>query len=179
MLTWRVQMKKLFIFGIAMILMMTVLAGCTEDDNGDEEEEEELELAQDFTLTDIDGNTFSLSDYEGKVVVLDFMATWCIPCQEGMDDLKKVFNNYDDSKVVIITIDADEEENDTQLRNFKDTYGDEWIYAVDYNNDADAKYNVTGYPTLFIINKKSEIAYMNDKGSADYSTLKTEIDKLL
>ena len=156
---------------------MTVFTGCTEDDNGGDEEPR-LDPAPDFTLTDIDGNTFDLSDYKGKVVLLDFMATWCVPCQEGMEELNKVFNNYDESEVVIISIDADETENDTMLRDFKDTYGDEWIYAVDYDNDADAKYDVDAYPTLVIVNKKGEIAFKNI-GKASYATMETEIEKLL
>jgi thiol-disulfide isomerase/thioredoxin len=169
-------MKKFALFGIVLIMIMAVMAGCTEE-NG-EEEEEELEPAPDFELTSIDDDTFKLSDYEGKVVILDFMATWCDPCEEEMEDLKDIFQNYPESKVQIITIDIDASENDSMLQDFKDDFGDDWIFAVDYDGDAKGAYDVGPIPHLVIVNKKGEIAFEN-VGKVPYETLKEKIDALL
>lgn len=160
-------------------MITTVFTGCTDD--GDGNGEEKLDPAPDFTLTDIDGNEFSLSDYEGKVVILDFMATWCDPCKNAMDDLKDIYANYDSSEVVIMSIDIDEDENDTMLRDFKDTYGDDWIYAVDYQNDVDAKYDINdNIPVTVIVNKQGKIAFRKlGYQPTNYETLTAEIDKLL
>jgi peroxiredoxin len=173
-------MKKIILLGITLIMITTVFAGCTDDGNGNGNGGEELETAPNFSLTDIDGNDFKLSDYRGKVVILDFMATWCNPCIDVMDDLKDIFANYDASDVVIMSIDKDEDENDSMLRDFKESYGDDWIYAVDYDNDVDAKYNVTDIPVTVIVNKEGKIAYRKlGYSSTDYETLTAEIDKLL
>jgi thiol-disulfide isomerase/thioredoxin len=172
-------MKRLILFGIVMIMIMAVMTGCTEEDNGEEGEEEELDPAPDFELTSIDGDTFKLSDFEGKVVVLDFMATWCVPCQEGMEHLKDIYQDYSESKVQIISIDIDESENDSMLQDFKDDYGDDWIFAVDYDNDADNAYDVGGVPTYVIVTKTGDIGYRNDDGTLTLEILKQEIDKRL
>lgn len=159
-------MKKLILFGIAMIMIMAVMTGCTDEDNG-EEEEEELEPAPDFELTSIDDDTFKLSDYEGKVVILDFMATWCEPCKDAMAFIKEVYNDYPSSKLQIISIDVDESENDTMLQDFKDTHGDDWIFAVDYDNEADNAYDIGGIPVLVIVNKNGDIAFRHTGWNKD------------
>ena len=65
-------MKRYILLGIgSIVILASLMAGCNDENGGGGEEE--LETAPDFTLTSIDGDEFSLSDYYGKVVVLDFM----------------------------------------------------------------------------------------------------------
>lgn len=171
-------MKKLTLLVIAAMLTIVLLsAGCTDDDNG---EEEELETAPTFTLESIDGDTYSLTGLKGKVVVLDFMYVACQYCDDEMLELKKVFNNYNDNDVVIITIDIlPDEDNETQLRQFGEDYGDDWVYAFDTDNVWDNyKRGDNGVPKIVIINKDGKIVYEH-AGISTYGTLSAEIDKLL
>jgi peroxiredoxin len=135
------------------------------------------EKAPEFTLTDIDGNTFHLSDYQGQVVVLDLMATWCGACIKEMSHLKELYNRYDSSEVVIMSIDIDTKETNEQLRKFKEDYGDNWIFARDTDGVSE-KYDVYYIPEMVIIDKNGQIAYEN-VGVTTISTLSKEIDKLL
>ncbi|UCF08729.1 MAG: TlpA family protein disulfide reductase [Thermoplasmata archaeon] len=172
-------MKKLAMLGLTAILVLSlVIAGCTDSD--DEEEEEELEPAPNFTLTSIDGDTFSLTEFDDKVVILDFMYVACQYCDDEMGELKKVFSNYDDNDVVIITIDIlPDEDNETELRQFGEDYGDDWIYALDTDNVwNDYTEGQEGVPKIVIITKDGKISY-EDNGLVSYSTLSAEIDKLL
>lgn len=135
------------------------------------------EQAPDFSLSDIDGNEFNLSDYRGKVVVLDLMATWCGPCKTEMDHLKTIFNKYNSSEVIIISIGIDSDESNEELQAFKEDYGDDWIFARDTDN-VGGKYNADAIPTIVIIDKNGRVAF-EQVGVTSSSLLIEEIDKLL
>jgi peroxiredoxin len=62
-----------------------------------------------FTLTDLQGKTWTLKDLKGKVVLVNFWATWCPPCQKEMPDLEALYNLYKDQGFVILAISEDEE----------------------------------------------------------------------
>jgi thiol-disulfide isomerase/thioredoxin len=87
--------------------------------------------APDFTLIDLDGNIFTLSDKTGQIVLLDFMATWCGPCQAAMPDLVKLYEEFGD-KVVMISISVDPSfDTDEVLSGWRDQWGASWIHARD------------------------------------------------
>lgn len=172
-------MKKLAMLGLTAILVLSlVITGCTDSD--DEEEEEELEPAPNFTLTSIDDDTFSLTDFDDRVVILDFMYVDCQHCDDEMGELKKVFSHYDDNDVVIITIDIlPDEDNETELEEFGEKYGDDWIYALDTDNVwNDYTEGQEGVPKVVIITKEGKISYEHN-GLVTYSQLSSEIDKRL
>lgn len=129
--------------------------------------------APDFTLTDTDGKSFKLSDFRGKVVILDFMATWCGPCKELITTLKDVRSAY--PEVIIISIDVDLSESNQKLKDFKESSNADWIFAID-TDGISAKYDVVGIPKTVIINLKGEIASI-DTGSTPYSELSQEIER--
>lgn len=130
--------------------------------------------APDFTLTDTEGNTFSLSDFRGKVVVLDFMATWCGPCKDLINTLKSISITH--PEVVIISIDIDTTETNQKLKDFKEECEANWIFALDTKVEAvSVKYNAVGIPKTVIINPKGEIAFEH-VGDLSYSELSQEIE---
>lgn len=90
-------------------------------------------VAPPFTLTSIDGTTFSLNDYRGKVVVVTLVATWCHLCNEEMQELVQLRQEYPD--VVLITVSVDPTDTDETLRSFKERYNADWLFARDTNSD--------------------------------------------
>ena len=74
-------------------------------------------VAQDFSLTDLKGNVFHLSDFRGKIVVIEFMATWCSYCRQQIVYYEKVWEEYT-GKVILIIIDIDARESEDTLRKF-------------------------------------------------------------
>jgi cytochrome c-type biogenesis protein len=104
--------------------------------------------AHSFNLTSIDGAAFSLSDFRGKVVLLDLMATWCPVCKEEMPELVQLHEAR--PEVVIITISVDPTETDEMLREFKETYGADWLFARDTDHIW-TNYRNLALPTFVVI----------------------------
>ena len=132
----------------------------------------------DFSIPDIDGNTVTLSDYRGEVVVLDFMATWCGPCKAAMPGLVSIYNDIGDQFVMIsITVDPT---SDTipVLEEWMETYGATWIHARDLADPpVTQQFEVSLIPTYVIIDRKGEIRFRH--GPVSELKLKTEILSLV
>ncbi len=134
-------------------------------------------LAPNFVLTDTDNNEFALEDYRGRIVLLDFMATWCGPCKMEFEHLKKVQENYSNDDVAIISIDVDDTETKEELVQLMEEYNCTWQFATG-GEDVGYSYLVQYLPTLYIIEENGNIAF-SSVGLTDYSVISAELDKLL
>ncbi len=132
----------------------------------------------DFSIPDIDGNTVTLSDYSGEVVVLDFMATWCGPCKAAMPGLVSLYNDIGD-QFVMISITVDPSYDTVQvLEDWAETYGATWIHTRDLADPpVTQQFEVSNIPTYIIIDRKGEIRYRH--GPVSMLKLKTEILSLV
>lgn len=136
------------------------------------------EKAPDFTLVDINEEQFSLSDHLGKVVLLDFFATWCGPCKGEIEHLKSLHNEYSLDQLVILSISVDPYYDTVQiLRNFAQQYEMEWTVARDTANVAD-KYGVSPIPHLVLVDGEGYRRH-DHIGLTGEATLHSEIDSLL
>jgi len=134
-------------------------------------------LATDFSLIDLDGNPFKLSDYKGNVIVIDFMATWCGPCRMEMPHYGTIWENYD-QLIVIMSIDIDPTESEQTLRDFSNNYPyATWIWARDTSNLLQS-YQITAIPTTVIIDQDGYIRFTH-VGVESATTFIQEIDQLL
>ena len=113
------------------------------------------EKAYEFTLVDTEGREFSLSDFRGKYVLLDFFAIWCGPCKMEIEHLKDLKDQLGD-EVVIISIDVDPEETEQQIKDYQKVNGMDWIVAKD-TEFLSMPYRVTGLPTLVLIDPSGNI----------------------
>jgi len=133
-------------------------------------------LAPDFSLRNLEGETFSLSSYRGKVVIIDFMSTTCFWCMIEMPDLVNFYEEYKGKDIEILSLDISPETED-QLRKFKEGYGAEWVFAV-LANEVALDYKVTGIPTKYMLDKKGFIVW-KQLGASNFSVLSEEVDKLI
>lgn len=111
------------------------------------------ERALDFIATDVDGNTYKLSDLKGKVVVLNFWFTKCGPCIAEMPQLNTLASNFRDKDVVFLALTFNKKEIVNQ---FLESNPFQYTILADAN-DVIKMYGVNSYPTSIVINKKGEI----------------------
>jgi peroxiredoxin len=136
------------------------------------------EQAPNFTLVDINGEHFTLSDHLGKVVLLDFFATWCGPCISEIEHLKSLHNEYSQGQLVIFSISVDPNSDTVQiLQHFTQQNEIAWTVARDTANVAD-KYGVFPIPHLVLVDVQGYRIH-DHIGLTRETTLRSEIDSLL
>ncbi len=108
--------------------------------------------APDFRLRDLAGKQVALSDYRGKVVLIDFWATWCAPCREELPALDKI---HREGKAVVLAVDVGEDEQMVQEFVRKESLRLPVLLA-DAHDPSD-KYQVRGFPTLAIVDRKGKV----------------------
>jgi len=136
-------------------------------EEAEEEVTEEKAQAFDFTLTDQYGETHTLSDYKGKVVFLNFWATWCPPCKEELPDIEALYQEYnlneDDVVFIGVTNPASDEYPYNQdgtvdeIKDFLTTNGYTFPTVFDETGEVLQNYNITAFPTTFLIDKEGNI----------------------
>ncbi len=105
----------------------------------------------DISLTDLDGASFMLQDFAGKIVVVNFWATWCEPCREEMPALQSYSESRDDVVVVAVTDPANAQDMDT-IRAYVDEYELTFIIGIDEGALLHYAFGVPGLPSTFFVN---------------------------
>jgi cytochrome c biogenesis protein CcmG/thiol:disulfide interchange protein DsbE len=107
-----------------------------------------------FEMPNLDGTTSKLSDYKGKVVILNYFASWCAPCKEELPELEAFQKNYGD-KYHFLMINRGETMDKINKVTENNKAG--MNYLFDYNAKVSKMYNVTGQPETFVIDKQGII----------------------
>ncbi len=115
--------------------------------------EDRLE-APEFSLPDLEGNMHSLKEFRGKVMILDFWATWCMPCRVEIPRLIDIYARYRRKGVEIIGVGIDKKEAILALKN---EMGINYKILVDEKGDVARRYGVRGIPATYILDKKGRI----------------------
>jgi peroxiredoxin len=109
-----------------------------------------------FTLADLSGRLHSLADFQGKVVLVDFWATWCGPCLKEIPHLVKLYDTYKSKGFVILGVGLDRQSN---IAKFAADNKISYTVLVDEKSVAARPYGVSGIPRTLIIDKKGRIAF--------------------
>lgn len=133
--------------------------------------------APDFTTIDTEGNFFSLSDFRGNLILLEFMHMNSSESIEQVQYLKTLHSEFDED-LVLISLSADQNDTMDDLRQFQETHGTTWIYALSTPDIYAEKYNVTSVPTIYLIDQEGFIQHQIE-GVAEDTLLRPEIERLL
>ncbi len=112
--------------------------------------------APDFTLKDVDGQSVDLKNYRGKVVLVDFWASWCPPCQEEMPHLEQMHRELRERGLVVLGLDVGESAE--TVRDFAREHHYTFTLLLGAEPEIAAKYHVDGYPTVFMVDRAGKIA---------------------
>ena len=110
-----------------------------------------------FELADPSGKRYALKDYKGKVLVVNFWATWCPPCRKEMPSMQRLWRALQAQGVELIAIDFGESAEDVAA--FAAETGIEIPLLLDPTGDIVHKFKAVGLPTTFIIDRQGRLAY--------------------
>lgn len=126
-----------------------------EEDREEKKEKKKIteatvgEEAPDFTLRNLDGKEVSLKDYRGKIVLINFWATWCEYCDKEMPDLQKLDKENDDLVVLAVDVMEDEE----KVKNYIKKGGYDFEVVLDEEGDVAKNYLISAFPTSYFVDK--------------------------
>ncbi|HGT1580354.1 TPA: cytochrome c biogenesis protein/redoxin, partial [Clostridioides difficile] len=153
----------------------------SNNDNNDKGSNDEDRIKSiDFTLTDQYGKTHKLSDYEGKVVFLNFWATWCPPCKEEMPYIEQLYKDYNKNNddVVILGVaspNLGREGSREHVVNFLKDQGYTFPVVLDEDGALAYQYGINAFPTTFIIDKEGYVTQYIP-GAMDKATMASFIE---
>ncbi len=133
-------------------------------------------LAPEFSIPLYDGGTFTLSEQREKVVVVNFWASWCIPCRQEAPVLENTWRKYKDRGVVFVGVDYVDSESEARkfIQEFDVTYPN----GIDIGTETSRKYHIQGVPETYYVGKDGQL-YGNHIGPIDLPTLSAKIEELL
>ena len=148
--SWRVFWKVLS-FGLILALLGLLAWGLRRTQAG----QVQTGMAPDFSLTSFSGETLTLSELRGQVVVINFWASWCPPCREEAAYLEQTWRNYQDRGVVFIGVDYLDIETEAlaYIEEFDITY----FNGPDLRTKISQAYRIQGVPETFYVAKNGEL----------------------
>ncbi|WP_054957275.1 peroxiredoxin family protein [Paenibacillus dakarensis] len=127
--------------------------------------------APDFTLNDLNGNPIQLSDYRGKMVLLNFWASWCPPCRAEMPHMQEFYEDYKKDTVVLGVNMTSIEHRAEDIKPFTEEFGLTFPNVLDIEGDVMEEYVVIAYPTTYVIDEQGVIREIYP-GAINYDIMK-------
>lgn len=137
--------------------------------------------ATDFTLRSIEGESVSLTQYEGKVVVMSFWATWCGPCKEEMPHLQKMYEAKKEEGLVVLSISTDDARSASKVKPFIKKNAYTFPVLLDKDSSVIGTYNPSKtLPYTVVVGRTGEVAKMTSGyNPGDEVVLEELVDSLL
>jgi len=136
-------------------------------------------FAPDFTLDTLDGGMVTLSELRGKVVVVNFWATWCPPCRAETPALEASYKAYKDSDVIILGLNLTDQDSLKEVEAFVQEFELTYPILLDRDGSVRLMYQLNGLPTTFFINREGIIRTVVVGGPMSETFIRSKIEALL
>lgn len=135
--------------------------------------------APDFVLDTLTGDQIALSDLRGKSVILNFWASWCPPCRAEMPAFQQGSEEFSDSPLIIIGVNATSQDSVKDAENFVEQHNLEFPILLDHNGSVGSAYQVRSLPATFFIDDQGIIKEIIVGGPIPLALLRVKADQLL
>lgn len=136
-------------------------------------------LAPDFTLETLEGETITLSDLRGRVVLVNFWATWCPPCRAEMPAFEQAFQDYEKQGFTIVAVNATAQDNLRDIATFVEEFGLSFPIALDIDGSVNEQYQIRSLPTSFFVSKEGIITEVVIGGPITEALVRARIEENL
>ena len=176
-LLYSLTMKKIINYISILLFFGIITTACAQ--SSAELNSSQHAFVENAVFTDFDGNEFSISDFEGKTIMIDFWETWCAPCINMMPTLDKLMEDYEDNFVVLATSPLWMDDEAAILR-FVEQHDYRMLFVK--NSELATQLEVTGIPYKVFV-KPDGTFYKAETGSRgparDYEVIKEIIEKFM
>jgi peroxiredoxin len=135
--------------------------------------------APDFTLESLAGDPITLTDLRGKVVVLNFWASWCTPCRAEMPALNAVYEKFRDQGLVVLGVNTTYQDDETAARAAIHDWALSFPIVLDRDSATSHRYRIQAMPTTFFIGRDGVIADIVFGGPMSEALIASKIEHLL
>ena len=136
-------------------------------------------LAPDFELSTTTGETVKLSDLRGQAVLVNLWATWCPPCRAEMPAIEKIYNEYKDDGLTVLSINMTYQDTATNIAPFVDEYNLTFPILIDESGSVSKAYQLRSLPSSFFVGRDGIIQEVVIGGPMAEALLRTRVEQIL
>ncbi len=133
-------------------------------------------VAPDFTLETLDGSSLTLSSFRGKIVLINFWASWCPPCRSEMPELEQAYKELGDD-FVLLAVNETNSDNVDDVRTFVNEQGLSFPILLDKDGTTSNAYRASSLPTSYFIDREGKI-YLIQVGGMNKSFVKSVVGEM-
>jgi len=149
--------KRNYCLGLLLLISTGQSMPCLADQAQSLHLLQDKPVAPDFTLVDTESKQHQLKQYQGRVLIVNFWATWCPPCRFELPSMQRAYQRLKQKNIEILAIDVGEDAD--TIFTFTADYPVTFPLLMDLDSSVINRYPVIGLPTTFIIDKKGRIVY--------------------
>ena len=136
-------------------------------------------LAPNFELTDTMGNSVNLSDLRGQAILVNLWATWCPPCRAEMKSIEKIYSEYKDQGLMVLSVNMTYQDDPSQILPFANQQRLTYPILLDKTGKVANLYQMRSLPTSFFINREGIIHEVVIGGPMAEALLRTRVEEIL